>query len=346
MKHKEPSRLAPIFSDGAVLPFDRPVTVFGTGDEPVRLTHMGRTYEAMPQDGRFFVTLAPTPPGGPYEITVTLGERVQVLRDIYFGEVILLAGQSNAELPLRQTDFPMEELRTCPRLRVYFAAQNFAENCYFPTPIDDRWVTPNEDTAPTMPALAYHIGLGRAEEHGLPVGVVCVVRGASVIQSFMPEDAQRELMFSPEELSGEHPCNTQVERYRCYNRQGVIFHRMLEPLIPFSVDCVVWYQGESNKGVGESLRYDELLRAMIVRWRQVLENDTLPFVIVRIHEHSDSQGWRQVQAAQERAARDIPHCTLASLASLGFDANIHPVNKRAVAELILKAWPPVTVKKV
>lgn len=345
MKQKRPSRLAPIFSDGAVLPYGRPVTVFGTGDEPVQLTHMGKTYEAVHADGRFFLTLPPTPPGGPYDITVTLGARTQVLRSICFGEVILLAGQSNAELPMAQTDFSMASLRACPRLRVYFAAQNFAENCYFPTPLDDRWVTPTEDTVPTMPALAYHVGLRRAEAHGLPVGIVCVVRGASVIQSFMPEEAQAALVFSPEELSGAHPCNTQVERYRCYNRQGVIYRRMLEPLLPLSVDRVIWYQGESNTGVGESARYDALLRAMIDCWRQALGDRELPFVIVRIHEHSDSQGWRQVQAAQERAARDIPHCVLVSLASLGYDANIHPVNKEAVADLILEAIPPVTVKQ-
>lgn len=339
-EQKGRTQLSPIFQDGAVLQHGRPVTLFGTGEEPVRVTLLGKTYEARTEAGRFTVTLPPMPAGGPHELTVTLGERVQVLRDILFGEVVLLAGQSNAELPMRETDTAPEDYRTDGCVRVYFAAQDFGEGFRFPTPIDDRWVSPCEQLTPTIPALAYHLGIGIAEERDIPVGIVCVVRGASVIQSFMPASVQAHLVFSPEELSGAHPCNTTVARYRCYNTPGVIYHRMLEPLLPYTVSRVVWYQGESNTGQGESEAYDRLLAAMIAHWRQVLQCETLPFVIVKIHVHSDSPGWLAVQRAQERAARDIPHCTLVSLDSLGFDANIHPRDKAAVAARILPALQP------
>ena len=337
MKRKD-THLAPIFTSHAVLQRDCPVTLYGTGIGSVSVEFLGNTYEGVTDGESFTVTLPPTEAGGPYTITVNIEGKVTVLEDILFGDVILLAGQSNAELPMEQTDYPVEEYIANDRVRIYFVGQHFSEEFNYKSILDNRWAILNENEAAKWCAIAYHLGNRIEREQDVPVGFICVVKGASVIQSFMSVGAQAEFNFTPEELAKEHPCNTTVDRYKCFNQQAVIYATMFSKVAPYTVSSVVWYQGESNIGSGESLVYDKLLEAMISEWREDLGNETLPFVIVKIHDMSNNSGWLAVREAQERAVEKIPNCYLVDLDSLGVCTDIHPKNKKAVSELIYDAY--------
>lgn len=330
--------LDPIFTSGAVLQRDCPVRLYGTGIGRVQVEFRGEVYEGVTEGNTFTVTLPPTPAGGPYTLKVNIEGEETELTDILFGEVILLAGQSNAELPLSQTDTPTEDYASNSRIRTYYVGQHFTDKFHYTNVLDNRWAKLNESEAAKWCAIAYHLGRKIEAEQDVPVGILCVVRGATVIQSFMPPEAQAHLTFEDHELSSSHPCNTTVERYQCFNQQGMMYEKMFKKVAPYTVGSVVWYQGESNTGSGESLRYDELLAAMIAQWRTDLKNDELPFIIVKIHLHSTSTGWENVRQAQERAAKNIPYCTLVDLDSLGFCSNIHPQNKEAVCDLIYDAF--------
>ncbi len=54
--------------------------------------------------GRWQVTLPPMPASGPHRITVQSNQQSILLKDIYFGDVYLLSGQSNMEWRLVQSD--------------------------------------------------------------------------------------------------------------------------------------------------------------------------------------------------------------------------------------------------
>lgn len=330
--------LDPIFTSGAVLQRDCPVRLYGTGIGRVSVEFQGETYEGVTEGDTFTVTLPPTPAGGPYTIRVNIEGEITELKDILFGEVILLAGQSNAELPLDQTDTPSEDYADNSRVRTYYVGQHFTDEFHYTNVLDNRWAKLNKSEAAKWCAIAYHLGRKIEAEQDVPVGILCVVRGATVIQSFMPPEAQEQFQFANWELSSSHPCNTTVDRYKCFNQPGMMYEKMFKKIAPYTVGSVVWYQGESNTGSGESLRYDELLAAMIGQWRTDLKNETLPFIIVKIHLHSTSSGWENVRQAQERAAKNIPYCTLVDLDRFGFCSNIHPQNKEAVCDLIYDTY--------
>lgn len=332
------THLAPIFTSHAVLQRDCPVTLYGTGIGNVSVEFLGNTYEAVTEGDRFAVTLPPTAAGGPYTIKVIIEGKVTLLEDILFGDVILLAGQSNAELPMDQTDYPEEEYISNDRVRTYFVGQHFSEEFHYSSILDNRWAILKENEAAKWSAIAYHLGNRIETEQDVPVGIICVVKGASVIQSFMSPEAQAEFNFSPNELSIEHPCNTTVDRYKCFNQQAVIYETMFSKVKGYIVSSVIWYQGESNIGSGESLVYDRLLEAMITEWRTDLGNENLPFIIVKIHNRNSNAGWLAVREAQERAAANIENCYLVDLDSLGICTDIHPQNKAAVSELIYNTY--------
>ena len=338
---RKDTHLDPIFRSHAILQRDKPVTLHGTGIGHVSVEFLGEIYEGVTDGEEFFVTLPPTPRGGPYTIKVNIEGEITALEDILFGDVILLAGQSNAELTLDQTDYSAEKYISNDRVRTYFVGQHFSEEFTYKSILDNRWALLTENEAAKWPAIAYHLGNIVEGEHDVPVGIICVVRGASVIQSFMSPEAQAEFDFAPEELSVEHPCNTSVDRYRFYNHQGVIYETMFSKINHCTVSSVVWYQGESNIGSGESKVYDELLRAMIKEWRADLGDEYLPFIIVKIHDRNNNAGWLAVREAQERAVSNIANCYLVDLDPLGVCTDIHPRNKEAVSELIYTTYREV-----
>ena len=336
--NRKDTHLASIFTSHAVLQRDRPITLFGTGIGHVSVEFLGNTYEGITIGDEFSVTLPATPAGGPYTVTVNIEGETTVLEDILFGDVILLAGQSNAELPLERTDYPEEQYTSNDKVRTYFVAQHFSEEFHYESILDNRWAPLNESEAAKWCAIAYHLGSTIEREKGVPVGIICAAKGASVIQSFMSVQAQAQFSFSPEELSVEHPCNTGVDRYKCFNEQAVIYEKMFSKIHPYTVSSVVWYQGESNIGSGESRVYDKLLEAMINEWRKALGNGDLPFIIVKLHNRNNNSGWLAVREAQERAAKNIPNCYLVDLDPLGICTDIHPKNKEDVSDLIYKTY--------
>ena len=54
---------------------------------------------------------------------------------------------------------------------------------------------------------------------------------------------------------------------------------MINPLVPYTIKGVIWYQGESN--VGRADQYEKLFPAMIRDWREKWNYD-FPFYIVLV----------------------------------------------------------------
>lgn len=330
--------LNPIFTSHAVMQRNVPIKLYGTGTGNVSVEFLGKNYVGVTKDKAFTVTLPPTPAGGPYTITVNVDGEITVLEDILFGDVILLAGQSNAELPMDQTDFPTDKYASNDSVRIYYAGQHFSEEFTYTSILDNHWSALKKDEADKWPAIAYHLGNRIEKEHDIPIGIITVVKGASVIQSFMSLKAQANFVFSPEELSVEHPCNTAVDRYKCFNQPSVIHEKMFSKIVPYTVSSVIWYQGESNIGSGESKVYDKILEALVTEWRAKLNNNCLPFVIVKLHERNEHPGWLAVQEAQKRASKNVDKCYLIDLLPLGICTDIHPKNKEDVSALIYEGY--------
>lgn len=114
---------------------------------------------------------------------------------------------------------------------------------------------------------------------------------------------------------------------------GGLWNAMVQPVVPYGIKGVIWYQGESN--VSRADEYRELFPALIRDWRSAWRQGAFPFYFVqlanfstRANEPGDST-WAELREAQAFALRE-PKTGMAVALDLGEANDIHPKNKLEV----------------
>ncbi len=318
-----------LFCDGAVLQANKPIRIFGTGEGTVSVEIDGFTGTAQSEGCDWLLELPSHDYGGPYTMKVTLNGNEQLINDIYFGDVYLLAGQSNIELRLWQTNTPEEEYENNPLVRAFYSK---IEKDYEEYPLEEKWIKAKGCVA-SWSALGWLAAKRLQKESGHAVGIISCYRGASCIQSWLPKDAltRKDLELATEEKSGQY--RTQI--YIDFNHDGFLYENKFKKIVPFPLKAVVWYQGESNGGPAKiSVLYKDLLKILINRWRNDLLDPQLPFVVVQIHdfnEPGDKEGWALVQKAQEEIQNEIENVQTIISSDICERDNIHPPTKLPLA---------------
>ena len=117
------------------------------------------------------------------------------------------------------------------------------------------------------------------------------------------------------------------------------FEAMVQRIAPYTIDGVLWYQGEEDEPYCES--YRELLGLMIAEWRGLWHRADLPFLLAQLPQWIDrkvdeSTGdpmlWPAIRAAQWDAAHTIDGVHTVCLMDCGEYDNIHPTDKRTPGE--------------
>lgn len=163
------------------------------------------------------------------------------------------------------------------------------------------------------------------------------------------------------DLTGTWKCKVgldlaEVSKYteRLKNRQSVgsgLYNGMIYPIRHYRVKGAIWYQGESN--AGRSHEYGALMSALITNWRELWQKPELPFLLVQLpnfmekHEKPTDSGWARIREAQLNTFKTTPNTALAVTYDVGEWNDIHPLNKKAVAQrLFLGARKVVYGEKV
>lgn len=120
------------------------------------------------------------------------------------------------------------------------------------------------------------------------------------------------------------------------NWWGVLYENMLKRILPFSICGVLWYQGESN--IQNAEQYFDLFLLLVSSWRTAW-GDNLPFLTVKIapfnrYPYEDSR--ERLVSQQIRASKEIDNVFIADTDDIGEADNIHPINKKTVAERLYK----------
>jgi sialate O-acetylesterase len=338
-------RLAMPFSDHMVIQAGRPVPVWGTADagEGVTVELAGRKQAAVADgDGRWRIDLESLDyvPGHAAQTLVVRGARDEVrVTDVLIGEIWLCSGQSNMRFTLgRQAEprtagapqlFP-ESLAgaTHPRIRLL--------NVSGGTPANRQWGACSPETAAEFSAIGCFFGTALGQARNAPIGLIDLGRGGAAIRAFLP----------PEEFA-KHPefDRSYAPEHRPGFANGAVFTQDLQPLGPFALRGVLWYQGEGD--VARAELYPAMLRSMIDGWRQALENSGLPFLVVQLppweRRRTDSPRtsvgvkWAELREAQALVAKTVPHTALVVIVDCGERLDIHPRRKREVGERLARA---------
>lgn len=114
-----------------------------------------------------------------------------------------------------------------------------------------------------------------------------------------------------------------------------LYNAMIAPLKNYPLKGVLWYQGESNtKNPSE---YLSLMETLIETWRNQLQQEKLPFLLVQLTNYMDPKpepqesNWAALRQQQTNLLR-VPNTGLAVTIDLGEWNDIHPLNKYDVGK--------------
>jgi sialate O-acetylesterase len=114
----------------------------------------------------------------------------------------------------------------------------------------------------------------------------------------------------------------------------LLFNAMLNPLIPYAIKGVLWYQGESN--AGRAFQYRKAFPLMINDWRQHWQQGNFPFLFVQLANFNASNEtsangstWAELREAQTLTL-SLPNTGMSVTTDIGEANDIHPKNKQEV----------------
>ncbi len=113
-----------------------------------------------------------------------------------------------------------------------------------------------------------------------------------------------------------------------------LYNGMIDPLGPYGLKGMAWYQGESN--VGDPAGYRRLLADLFADWRARFENPEMRMLVVQLANFgpmtagpSDS-AWAALRESQRVVTNADPLAGLAVAIDIGDRYDIHPTNKQEV----------------
>ena len=175
-------------------------------------------------------------------------------------------------------------------------------------------------TAGGFTAVGFYFARDVQAKTGIPIGLLDDSWGGSKIEPWI---ASAGIELVPE-LSGAQGGNGWSGMYNA----------MIHPLTRFPIKGVLWYQGESNGGEGES--YYQKMSALVLGWRKVWQQNEMPFYFVQLANFQGANdnpaggdGWSKLREAQTKALL-IPNTGMAVIIDtvpLNEAGDIHPKNK-------------------
>ena len=117
---------------------------------------------------------------------------------------------------------------------------------------------------------------------------------------------------------------------------SILFNAMINPLLPFAIKGVLWYQGETN--AERAHQYKNAFPLLINDWRSRFKHGDFPFYFVQLASYRANNGnsakgsdWAELREAQTQTL-SLPNTGMSVTLDIGETNDIHPANKQDVGE--------------
>lgn len=366
--------LPDVISENMVLQREAVVPIWGTADPGEKIEVVfGKQSKSTIADraGNWKVLLDPMPANASPATMTIIGENKIELANILVGEVWLCAGQSNMQWEVRQSKGGAAAIAEAgnPNIRLFNVSRKVAFKKKEGKLASWKEVSP--ESVPVFSGVGYFFALELYSKLGIPIGMINSSYGGSQAEAWTPVEylaASRELMPCVErekiweeerpsvqqaydqqmaewkevvekakEAGTEPPWPPRVpDALREYRIAASIYKGMIEPLIPFRIRGVMWYQGESNEDRAE--QYELLLPTMILSWRERWGQGDFPFAIVQLpnfrsnSEVPEDKAWSHIRDAQLKTHLLTSNTGLIVTIDIGEGDDIHPGNKKDVGK--------------
>lgn len=325
------------FSDGMVLQQQMQVPVWGkaTAGATVQVFTLWNLTTVKTQadaQGNWKVKVQTPSASGPFRMLIKSNKEVRTIKDIMIGEVWILAGQSNMEMPLQGfRDQPVagsnEEILNAAESNVrWFKVSRTSTT----TPLDTikpyRWKPAASDNLAELSATGWYFGQLLSRHVKATIGLISCNYGGSTAEAWMRPEALAEF--------GDYKIVQPGAKIPNLTRTPTtLYNGMLHPLLGYGIRGVVWYQGESN--YMHPQRYEQVFPKLVQDWRTLWEQGDFPFYYVQIApfdyaalKDSIPMNSAFLRDAQRKVEALIPNSGMAVLLDGGDSATIHPSNKR------------------
>lgn len=116
-------------------------------------------------------------------------------------------------------------------------------------------------------------------------------------------------------------------------RPSGLYESMLQPIAPYAIRGVIWYQGETDGDCHPEI-YKSLFPALIKSWRELWDEE-LPFLFVQIaalEQWLECVGtpYVEIREAQQYTADTVPGTGMAVITDAGMRSDLHPKKKYPV----------------
>ncbi len=129
--------------------------------------------------------------------------------------------------------------------------------------------------------------------------------------------------------------NPQISNAQMYQPK-TLYQGMISPLLPYTLNGILWYQGESNGG--DPKNYGKKLEALAADWRAKFKQANLPFIYAQLPGFGDRQllpvesNWAILREEMRQAESQIPNSAMVVTIDQGEWNDIHPLNKKPIGE--------------
>lgn len=332
---KEMLVISPVFKKNMVLQRNKPICVYGTGYGSGEITIGEQTKKVTSTTGEWEVYFEPMEASTEaVTFETNFAGIVTSYSNVLIGDVYLASGQSNMAFALGST----EQTGTVPDNHLlrfsYTATGGWYE--FTQAVIEDS----------TAIGVMFATEIAKATENKIPVGIISVSRGASRIDAWTHSD-----YCYCDEYDLENTAHSDYHNYD-FGHHG-LYETMIQPLEKMTTAGVLWYQGESNAGIGEAYRYLDMFKTFVECWRTRMDDPTLPFYTVQIMLYSsdtavdlngnlrDEYNIRIAQGEAARTMDGVTVCTMLSREDTMRESDgwldIHPTDKYPVAKALANA---------
>ena len=323
-------------------------------------------------NGRWMVRLKKLKAGGPFEMTIAGKNIVTVkdvlVGEVWLGSgqsnmVFTVSKKSNPWAGMLDEQGEIAAANY-PEIRMFTGK---ATKAYEPqTEIEGEWKVCSPATVGDFSAVGYLFARDLQRALKVPVGIVLEAYGASTAESWLPRSAMvNDAMLKPlldkfdarENYYKQHPgalddaeappapesLNARPAKAGAKPRKmrdpvqdqhqpTVMFNGMLEPVVPYAIRGMLWYQGESIAGGKAGVeRYPHTMETLVKDWRERWGEGELPFYFVQLAALDNVSNNPAVREAQAQLLK-LPKTAMAVTIDIGDPKLVHPKNKEPLGE--------------
>jgi len=327
---KAQTTVGTVFGDGMVLQQQKDIYLWGTdnvGTKIIVVSSWGETTQTTTsKNGKWKLRLSTPLAGGPHSITIK-GSSTVTIDDVLIGEVWVISGQSNMQLPLKgglDGNFIEGGLDAIvnsknDRIRFFTVKQNTSLK-----PLDNvkgRWEKAAPSTSGSFSAVGYFFAQQLEKVLDVPIGIVVTAWGSSTAEAWSDDKTLHDLGITiPNEIA-EMPQKTPT----------VLYNAMMHPLIGYGIKGVLWYQGEANRR--NANEYEKIVNTMVTSWREQWNIGDFPFYYAQIAPFNYGKNNSAfLREAQLKSSQNLKNAEMVVTLDVGDCTQIHPSKKREVGK--------------